>query len=203
MVSGWMMHSGPITAAALAYRLGVPKPTSKKLCCAWKPSGSILRGQLHRTRSLATHEWCERRLLSRIHHLTVATLRKQVEPVTPAQFMRWLLRWQHLAPQSQLIGERGLLQALRQLQGFEIPANAWEKQILARRINEYDPAALDQLCLTGAIGWGRLSPHPATLEEAGEGRRRVVPTSVAPITFFVREEVRLDAAAPRRRRADL
>ena len=81
-----------------------------------------------------------------------------------------------------------MLQALRQLQGFEIPANAWEKQILARRINDYDPAALDQLCLTGAIGWGRLSPHPATLEEAGEGRRRVVPTSVAPITFFVREE---------------
>jgi ATP-dependent Lhr-like helicase len=74
------------------------------------------------------------------------------------------------------------------LQGFEIPANAWEKQILARRVNDYDPAALDQLCLTGAVGWGRLSPHPATLEDSGEGRRRVVPTSVAPITFFVREE---------------
>jgi ATP-dependent Lhr-like helicase len=102
--------------------------------------------------------------------------------------MQWLLRWQHLAPQTQLAGERGLLQALRQLQGFEIPANAWEKQILARRINDYDPAALDQVCLTGAVGWGRLSPHPATLEDAGEGRRRIVPTSVAPITFFVREE---------------
>ncbi len=144
-------------------------------------------------------EWCERRLLARIHHLTVATLRKQVEPVTAAQFMRWLLRWQHVAPQSQLAGERGLLEALRQLQGFEIPANAWEKQILARASTDYDPAALDQLCLTGAVGWGRLSPHPATLEDAGEGRRRVVPTSVAPITFFVREDVRLDAAAPRRR----
>jgi ATP-dependent Lhr-like helicase len=127
-------------------------------------------------------------LLARIHHLTVATLRKQVEPVTAAQFMRWLLRWQHVAPQSQLSGERGLLEAVRQLQGFEIPANAWEKQVLASRINNYDPAALDQLCLTGAVGWGRLSPHPATLEDSHEGRRRVVPTSVAPITFFVREE---------------
>ena len=102
--------------------------------------------------------------------------------------MRWLLRWQHVAPQSQLSGERGLLEAVRQLQGFEIPANAWEKQILAARVNNYDPAALDQLCLTGAVGWGRLSPHPATLEDSGEGRRRVVPTSVAPITFFVRED---------------
>jgi hypothetical protein len=133
-------------------------------------------------------EWCERRLLARIHRLTVATLRKQVEPVTAAQFMRWLLRWQHVAPQTQLSGERGLLEAVRQLQGFEVPANAWERQVLAVRMNDYDPAALDHLCLTGAVGWGRLSPHPATLEEPGEGRRRVVPTSVAPITFFVRED---------------
>jgi ATP-dependent Lhr-like helicase len=102
--------------------------------------------------------------------------------------MRWLLRWQHVAPDSQASGERGLLEVLRQLQGFEIPANAWEKQVLRPRVHGYDAAMLDQLCLTGAVGWGRLSPHPATLEESGSGRRRVVPTSVAPITFFVRED---------------
>ncbi len=188
MVTGWMMHSGPITSNALAYWLGVPSPDLEKALLRLEASGTILRGNFTGQNTGDTVEWCERRLLARIHHLTVATLRKQVEPVTAAQFMRWLLRWQHLAPQSQLSGERGLLQALRQLQGFEIPANAWEKQILARRVNEYDPATLDQLCLTGAVGWGRLSPHPATLEDSGEGRRRVVPTSIAPITFFVREE---------------
>jgi ATP-dependent Lhr-like helicase len=144
-------------------------------------------------------EWCERRLLARIHRLTVATLRKQIEPVTAAQFMQWLLRWQHLAPGSQVTGERGTLEVLRQLQGFEIPANAWERQVLARRIVDYDPKWLDQLCLTGAVGWGRLSPHPATLEyspgretgdepSAAPRQRRVIPTSVAPITFFVRED---------------
>ena len=133
-------------------------------------------------------EWCDRRLLARIHRLTVATLRKQIEPVTAAQFMRWLLRWQHVAPGTQVSGERGTLEVLRQLQGFEIPANAWERQVLARRIADYDPEWLDQLCLTGAVGWGRLSPHPATLEDSAEGKRRVIPTSVAPITFFVREE---------------
>jgi ATP-dependent Lhr-like helicase len=74
------------------------------------------------------------------------------------------------------------------LQGFEIPANAWERQVLARRISNYDPAWLDQLCMTGAVGWGRLSPHPATLEDSAQGKRRVIPTSVAPVTFFVREE---------------
>ncbi len=154
-------------------------------------SGSALRGNFTGQASGSepeTTEWCDRRLLARIHQLTVATLRKQVEPVTAAQFMRWLLRWQHVSPNSQLGGERGLLEVLRQLQGFEIPANAWEKQILRPRVNAYEPSLLDQLCLTGAVGWGRLSPHPATLEDSGSGRRRVVPTSVAPITFFVRED---------------
>src|SRR5581483_11992808 len=102
-----------------------------------------------------------------------------------------LLRWQHVAPGSQVQGERATLEVLRQLQGFEVPANAWERQLLARRIADYDPKWLDQLCLTGAVGWGRLSPHPATLESnngSGTGKRRVIPTSVAPITFFVREE---------------
>jgi ATP-dependent Lhr-like helicase len=188
MITGWMMHSGPITAAALSYWLGLTAADVEKALLRLEAAGSILRGNFTGQVTGDNVEWCERRLLARIHHLTVATLRKQVEPVTAAQFMRWLLRWQHLAPQSQLSGERGLLQVLRQLQGFEIPANAWEKQVLARRVNEYDPAALDQLCLTGAVGWGRLSPHPATLEDSTDGRRRVIPTSVAPITFFVREE---------------
>jgi ATP-dependent Lhr-like helicase len=158
-------------------------------------------------------EWCERWLLARIHRLTVATLRKQIEPVTAAQFMQWLLNWQHVSPGTQVSGERGTLEVLRQLQGFEVPANAWERQVLARRVVDYDPKWLDQLCLTGAVGWGRLSPHPATLEyastsgadaEAGAPaprQRRVIPTSVAPITFFVRDDA--DWMSPRHPGAEL
>jgi ATP-dependent Lhr-like helicase len=114
--------------------------------------------------------------------------------VTASQFMSWLLKWQHVAPGTQVRGEHGTLEIIRQLQGFEIPASSWERFVLARRISDYDPAHLDQLCLTGAVGWGRLSPHPATLEamasdENGhEIRRRVIPTRVAPIAFFVRED---------------
>jgi ATP-dependent Lhr-like helicase len=150
-------------------------------------SGVILRGKFTDPAREET-EWCERRLLARIHRLTLGELRKQVESVTPAQFMNWLFRWQHVAPSTQLLGERGLLEALRQLQGFEAPANSWERQILARRVANYDPKELDQLCLTGAVGWGRLSPHPATLESLTDVKRRVVPSSVAPITFFARDE---------------
>ena len=191
MVNGWMMHSGPTTSIALSHLLGLAPAEIEQALLRLEAAGSILRGNF--TGSATGNEphnceWCERRLLARIHHLTVATLRKQVEPVTAAQYMRWLLRWQHVAAQSQAAGERGLLEIVRQLQGFEIPANAWERCILAARVNNYNPPALDQLCLTGAVGWGRLSPHPATLEDAGDSRRRVVPTSVAPITLFVRED---------------
>ena len=186
MVTGWMMHAGPVTAEDLAMTLQQTVSDIDIALLRLESKGAILRGRFARRDGVT--EWCDRRLLARIHRLTLGVLRKQIEPVTPAQFMRWLPRWQHVAPGTQLVGERGLLEVLRQLQGFEIPANAWERQILRQRLREYDPAHLDQLCMTGAVGWGRLSPHPATLEASAGGNRRVVPTSVAPVTFFLRGE---------------
>jgi len=221
-VQGWMAHLGPTTASEIGGLLGVRASEIEKALLRVEASGAILRGKfrpdhsraslgadgrgrpsLHETGAdgpgrLSLHEpeteWCERRLLARIHRLTVATLRKQIAPVTAAQFMNWLLRWQHVAPGTQVRGEHGTLEVIRQLQGFEIPASSWERFVLARRISDYDPAHLDQLCLAGAVGWGRLSPHPATLEATGndmsghENRRRIIPTRVAPIAFFVRED---------------
>ncbi len=204
LVTGWMVHLGPTTAAQLGESLGISASEVSNALLRMEASGTVLRGNFSGTASRAgapaqhEPEWCERRLLARIHRLTVATLRKQIEPVTAAQFMQWLLRWQHVALGTQVSGERGTLEVLRQLQGFEIPANSWERQVLARRVTDYDPKWLDQLCLTGAVGWGRLSPHPATLDSNVRGaetqtgattrQRRVIPTSVAPITFFVRED---------------
>ncbi|MGC2196034.1 MAG: DEAD/DEAH box helicase [Terriglobales bacterium] len=199
MVTGWVSHLGPTSASQLGNTLGLPAAEIEKALLRMEASGSVLRGKFSDPKVEET-EWCDRRLLARIHRLTVATLRKQIEPVTAAQFMRWLARWQHVAPGTQVRGERGTLEVLRQLQGFEIPANAWERHILARRVADYDPKWLDQLCLTGAVGWGRLSPHPATLEDSAEGKRRVIPTSVAPITFFIREEA--DWMTPRHPGAD-
>jgi ATP-dependent Lhr-like helicase len=187
MATGWLAHLGPTTASALAATLHLPVSEIDKTLLRIESTGLILRGNFDKGLGEET-QWCERRLLARIHRLTLGTLRKQIEPVTAATFMRWLLRWQHVSPGSQARDEHGTLQVLRQLQGFEIPASAWERQVLARRISNYDPKLLDQLCLTGAVGWGRLSPHPAMLEDSSGSGRRVVPTSVAPITFFVREE---------------
>ena len=195
LVTGWISHSGPITASQLADILTFPVSEIDKALLRLESSGVVLRGKFTDPHSDQT-EWCERRLLARIHRLTLGQLRKEIQSVTPAQFMNWQLRWQHVAPSTQLLGERGTLEAIHQMQGFEAPANSWERQILKHRIADYDPKVLDQLCLTGAVGWGRLSPHPATLEAVTDGKRRVIPTSVAPITFFVREES--DWMIPRR-----
>jgi ATP-dependent Lhr-like helicase len=186
-ITGWMGHIGPVTVAALSDFLGLAAADLEKTVLRLEAGGSVLRGHFAGASGEET-EWCDRRLLARIHRLTLGTLRSQIQPATAAQFMRWLLRWQHVAPGTQLLGERGTLEVLQQLQGFEAPANAWERQILGRRIANYDPKFLDQLCLTGAVGWGRLSPHPATLEDENSIKRRVVPTSVAPIAFFIRED---------------
>src|SRR6202030_1772228 len=148
---------GNFTGAAP--RAGAPAPHEAVELRPTGPPGAAVPKHAH-----PETEWCERRLLARIHRVTVGMLRKQIEPVTAAAFLRWLMRWQHVAPGTQVVGERGTLEVLQQLQGFEIPANAWERQVLARRIVDYDPKWLDQLCLTGAVGWGRVSPHPATLD---------------------------------------
>ncbi|ABF42770.1 ATP dependent helicase, Lhr family [Candidatus Koribacter versatilis Ellin345] len=197
--TGWMMHAGPVTTSTLGTTLGAPQPEIEKAFLRLEASGTILRGKF--TGDSTETEWCERRLLARIHRLTVATLRKAIEPVSQAQFMRWLLRWQHVAEGTQTFGERGLLEVVQQLQGFEIPASSWEREVLSRRVRQYDPQWLDALSLTGAVGWGRLSPHPATLEDSSQGTRRIVPTSVAPITFFVREDA--DWMVPRREEEQL
>jgi ATP-dependent helicase Lhr and Lhr-like helicase len=186
-VTGWMAHVGPITSVALGEFLGIAANEIEKTFLRLEANGSILRGRFTDSAGEET-EWCDRRLLARIHRLTLGTLRRQIQPASAAQFMAWLLRWQHVAPSTQVLGERGTLEILQQLQGFEAPANSWERQILARRVANYDPKVLDQLCLTGAVGWGRLSPHPATFEDQNSINRRVVPTSVAPIAFFVRED---------------
>jgi ATP-dependent Lhr-like helicase len=186
-ITGWVAHLGPVTTSGLADFLGIAPAEVEKILLRMEAGGSVLRGQF--TDSSGTEmEWCDRRLLARIHRLTLGTLRKQIQPVNAAQFMRWLLRWQHVTPETRLLGERGTLEALEQLQGFEAPASSWEQQILSRRVANYDPNALDRLCLTGAVGWGRLSAHPATLGEQHGAIRRVVPTSAAPLTFFIRED---------------
>ena len=192
LAQGWLQILGPTTTSALAATLGLDPASIFQAFLAMEMQGLLMRGTFEypAPEPNADHdiEWCERRILQRIHRRTVATLRKKIEPVTPAVYMRWLLQWQHLAPQTQLTGEEGVFEALRQLEGFEAPAIEWERTLLPARVANYDPRHLDALCLSGAVGWGRISPHPAwSFAEDNSRPRRVIPTNAAPITFFIRE----------------
>ena len=188
-VQGWLQILGPVTAAGFALFLRVEAADVFKAFLAMEMQGLLMRGVFENAKTEEDHaiEWCERRILQRIHRLTVGTKRKQIQAVSPAVYMDWLLRWQHLAPQTQLASEEGVLDALRQLEGFEAPAVEWERTLLPARVAGYDPQWLDTLCLSGAVGWGRISPHPAWSEGDGAAPRRVIPTNAAPITFYVRE----------------
>ncbi|MBS0287469.1 MAG: DEAD/DEAH box helicase [Proteobacteria bacterium] len=183
MCRHWLYYLGPTSTPELSALLALTPSLIDGALLKLETQGMALRGHF-RSNIKAPIEWCERRLLARIHRMTVENLRKDIEPVSPEVFIQWLFKWQHVANESQLKGEQGLLEVVRQLQGFEIPANAWESQIFRKRVKDYDPWMLDKLCLSGRVGWGRLSAHPATLNED----KKVIPRSVAPITFFVREE---------------
>jgi ATP-dependent Lhr-like helicase len=188
-VQGWLQITGPTTATAFVARLALDPTAVFQAFLAMEMQGLLMRGALEHPATSEDHEieWCERRILQRIHRFTLATARKQVEAVAPAVYLRWLLGWQHLAPQTQLTGEQGVLEALYQLEGFEAPAVEWERTLLPARIANYDPRWLDQLCLSGTVGWGRVSPHPAWAIGDGSAPRRVIPTNAAPITFYIRE----------------
>ncbi len=135
-VQGWLQILGPTTSNALATMLGIGASAISQALLAMEMQGLALRGAFEQaaTEDDLETEWCERRILQRIHRLTLGTLRKRVEAVPPATYMRWLLGWQHLAPQTQLAGEDGLLEALSQLEGFEAPAVEWERTLLPARV---------------------------------------------------------------------
>ncbi|MGH8069725.1 MAG: DEAD/DEAH box helicase [Candidatus Entotheonellia bacterium] len=198
IVHGWMECLGPTTVPALAARLGIAERRIEAAMLALEANGTVLRGHFMPGQRSATEEWCERGLLSRIHRLTIGRLRREIEPVSAADFLRFLLRWQHVQPGTQLHGRAGLLQVIGQLQGLELPAPAWEGHIFPARIGRYDPSTLEDLCLAGEVSWGRLGLRApaetvdepsASARDGRKGGRPVVPTRAAPLAFVLREHL--------------
>jgi ATP-dependent Lhr-like helicase len=143
----------------------------------------VLRGSFSKTKE---EEFCDRRILARIHRATISHLRREIEPVTAAMFLRYLFEWQHVASNAQLTGEQGALEAIDQLQGFETAAAAWEDEILRARVTDYQPAFLDSLCLGGEVVWGRWTKRETQAEVPS---RRPGLTRTAPLGLAIREDL--------------
>ncbi len=156
LVRGRLQAIGPVTAVAMAQAFGVPVTAIEAALTTLESEGFVLRGQFSAEGTVL--EWCERRLLARIHRYTIRTLRAEIEPVSSADFMRFLLDWQGVTREPRSSGVEALAAVVEQLQGFEIPAAAWEADVLASRLEDYDPNWLDSLCLSGRALWARLTP---------------------------------------------
>jgi ATP-dependent Lhr-like helicase len=190
LLRGWLESTGPQTRTGLAQRFALPRDVMESALLRLEAEGQILRGRFTAASRPDTEiEWCNRRVLARIHRLTLGRLRREIEPVTARDFMRFLYQWQHAKAGSQLHGPDGLLHIVKQLQGYEVSAAAWEADVLRRRVGRYAPELLDQLCISGEVIWGRLSPHPAFEDHdrgTGVSARRVRPTRSAPVALFLR-----------------
>ncbi|HEY0871995.1 MAG TPA: DEAD/DEAH box helicase, partial [Vicinamibacterales bacterium] len=179
LLRGRVTITGPVTAASLAASLGVAEGEAHAALLQLEAEGVVLRGRF--TPGEPGQEWCDRALLARIHRYTLNRLRAEIEPVMAADFMRFLFRWQHVEQSSRLTGPDGLREIVASLDGYELPAGAWERHVLAARLDRYDPSMLDMICLSGEGAWARLSP--AVREDGG------IPSLVpaTPVALFLRE----------------
>jgi ATP-dependent Lhr-like helicase len=190
LVRARMELIGPTTAATIADAMGVTVADIDAALVALEAEGVVLRGAFTPgtgREDPGVLEWCDRRLLARIHRYTLNRLRAEIEPVSTADFMRFLFVWQHVDPEHRVAGVEGLAAVVTQLDGFELPGGAWEPDVLASRCEEYDPLMLDTLCLAGRVAWGRVSPPL----EPGSGPFVSGPLRSTPVALFVREHAGL------------
>ena len=186
IVRGWAECSGPFTAGQMAELLRLPRAEVEYAVAGLENEGLVLRGSFRL--SVDEGEFCDRRILARIHRATVGRLRREIEPVSQASFMRFLFRWQHAEAGWQTSGEGGLLDVVDQLQGFETAAAAWEAELLPRRVSDYRSELLDGLCTSGDVVWGRFSAVNNAASSAA-GPRAVPLTRVSSITLCLRESL--------------
>ena len=194
ILRGRLTLVGPTTATELAATLGISVTDTDAALLALESEGAVLRGSFETPRSTVageprTLQWCDRRLLARIHRYTLNRLRAEIEPVSAADFTRFLFAWQHVAPAHRLTGLDGLRAILTQLDGFELAASAWETRILPARLDRYEPSMLDALCLTGEVGWARLSTFNGATPDGEAGSTRAAaraPVSATPVALFLR-----------------
>jgi ATP-dependent Lhr-like helicase len=181
LIRGRLEALGPTTSKALAESLAISEGDIDLALVALEAEGFVLRGQFNPDHQQL--EWCERRLLSRIHRHTLDRLRAEIEPVASSDFTRFLAAWSRVDPAHRAAGPEGLAAVIELLDGYEVPAAAWEADVLAARLEDYDPLWLDGLCLSGKVAWGRLSPPVAPRGRAFKSG----PIRSSPIALFLRE----------------
>jgi ATP-dependent helicase Lhr and Lhr-like helicase len=178
LVRSRLQGLGPVTADAIADSMALPVAGIGRALAKLAGEGVAMQGSY--TPGAPANQWCDRTLLARIHRYTVKRLRQEIEPVSTQDFVRFLFRWQHVAPGEQRQGPDALDAIIGQLQGFEAPAAAWESEILPARLENYDFTWLDDLCLSGRAVWARLTLPAQTGAPGGANVIRTTPVTLLP-----------------------
>ncbi len=166
----------------MADALNLPRAEIDTALLALEGEGFVLRGRFHP--DATEQEWCDRRLLSRIHRLTIDRLRAEIKPVSLHDFYRFLFAWQHADAEHRAEGPEGLEAVLELLDGCELPlGSVGSRRCLSARVAKYDPQWLDRLCFSGRIGWGRLTAPQ------NPKARAFAPLRTSPIALFHRENL--------------
>jgi ATP-dependent helicase Lhr and Lhr-like helicase len=190
IIRGRLEGLGPVTIDQLVESSGLNKLEIETALLKLEAEGFVIRGRF--TPGITETEWSARRLLARIHSYTLNRLRQEIEPVSSADFIRFLLAWQKVAPDHQMEGPESVRAIIEQLEGFEAPAAAWEGELLPSRLVEYDPAWLDALCLSGEVVWARLTPPVRTANDSGADKPRGAgPVRNTPIALVRRKNFAL------------
>jgi ATP-dependent Lhr-like helicase len=187
ILRGRLEGLGPVNEADLAAPLGMTPSDIAGGLTALQTEGFALKGQF--TPGANSDEWCERRLLARVHRYTLNRLRAEIQPVAARDFLRFLFEWQRVTDKTRMEGPDALAAVLGQLEGFEAAAGAWETEILPARVAEYDPAWLDDHCLAGRVAWARLRPR--NLRPDGSASGSPGPVKSTPITLLARRHAPL------------
>jgi ATP-dependent Lhr-like helicase len=191
LVRGRLEGQGPTTLAQLAETLGLSPARIAAALTSLEVEGFALAGSF--TSEASEREWCERRLLARIHRYTVKRLRAEIEPVFARDYLRFLFDWQGVTADTKRQGAKALDAVVDQLAGFEAPASAWEDAILPARLSDYAPSLLDDACLSGRVAWARLRLPAGKPKSNG---RRAAPLKSTPISLFPRKAATVWARPP-------
>ena len=204
IVRGRLEGLGPINASQLAEELQLDYKKIDAALIALEVEGFVIRGNftnscidelLDKSNVGKELEWCERRLLQRIHRYTIDSHRKAIKPVSLETFTEFLFDHHQLIPVKEESSEQGLsldgqtrLQnALNLLDGIASPAAAWEADIYPARVKSYDPSWLDVMCISGKVAWGRYS---LPLSSSRPGNKKTIgPIKSTPITLASRQNL--------------
>ena len=158
ILRNFLEHSGPVTKYEVMERYGLSSESAQIYLQSLEEEGLVSQGSFVGAKD--SPQWCWKKNLEELHRRSLRSLREQVKPLTPDRYADFMVKWQHIHPDTRLKGKYGAYKAIKQLQGWEEHITCWERYFLSSRVSDYNPEYLDELIRDERVSFGRFSPLP-------------------------------------------